>query len=293
MPGFPAVFQLSSLDGTNGFRLDGAALGHQSGGSVSSAGDVNGDGFDDLIIGSRFASSTGESYVIFGKSSGFAASLNLSSLDGTDGFKLSGVTASDRAGFSVSDAGDVNGDGFDDIIIGAYGVDLNGSSSGASYVVFGKGSVFDAELELSSLDGSDGFRLVGVTASDYSGFSVSSAGDVNGDGFDDLIVGALGADLNGTNSGASYVVFGKASGFAASLNLSSLDGTNGFKLNGIAGYDRSGTSVSSAGDVNGDGIDDLIIGAPGVALNGASSGASYVVFGNFLGLCRHFRTLVT
>ena len=86
--------------------------------------------------------------------------------------------------------------------------------------MFGKASGFAANLDLSTLDGSNGFKLSGVAADDRSGRSVASAGDVNGDGFADLIVGASGADPNGTDSGASYVVFGKASGFAANLDLS-------------------------------------------------------------------------
>ena len=76
------------------------------------------------------------------------------------------------------------------------------------------------------------------------------------------------ADPNGTYSGASYVVFGKAAGFAANLDLSSLDGSNGFKLSGVAADDFSGCSVASAGDVNGDGFDDLIVGAPAADPNG-------------------------
>jgi len=138
---------------------------------------------------------------------------------------------------------------------------------------------FAASIELSSLNGSDGFALNGGTGSDFSGRAVSGAGDINGDGIDDLIVGADRATPNGYNSGQSYVVFGSSAGFGASLELSALDGGDGFALNGGAASDFSGRSVSGAGDINGDGIDDLIIGAFGAAPNGGSSGQSYVVFG--------------
>src|SRR5258707_1163923 len=120
---------------------------------------------------------------------------------------------------------------------------------------------FDPILELSTLDGLQGFKISGVNSNDFSGFTVASAGDVNGDGFDDIVIGAPHADPNGSNAGASYVVFGKASGFSSNLNLSSLNGSNGFKISGVAGDDNSGFSVASAGDINGDGYDDLIIGA--------------------------------
>ena len=131
----------------------------------------------------------------------------------------------------------------------------------------------------------NGFRLTGAAAVERSQLagSVASAGDVNGDGYDDLIVGAAYADPNGSASGASYVVFGKASGFAASIDLSTLDGTTGFRLNGVAAWDGSGISVASAGDVNGDGYDDLIVGAKYADPHGSNSGASYVVFGGAFG----------
>ena len=204
-------------------------------------------------------------------------SINLSTLNGSNGFRLDGETADDASGHSVSTAGDVNGDGFDDLIVGAFGAAPNGKLSGSSYVVFGQASGFSAAMNLSSLNGSNGFRLDGM-AHDESGLSVSTAGDVNGDGFDDLIVGAFGANSNGIVSGSSYVVFGKASGFSAKMNLSSLDGSNGFRLDGAAG-DHSGSSVSTAGDVNGDGFDDLIVGAYRADPNGSGSGSSYIIFG--------------
>jgi hypothetical protein len=124
------------------------------------------------------------------------------------------------------------------------------------------------------LDGSNGFKISGSGESDFSGQSASAAGDVNGDGFDDLIVGA-----QGTGPAANYVVFGKASEFTANLNVSALDGSNGFKLRGIARNDIFRESVSAAGDVNGDGFSDLIIGAQYAYADGFDTGASYVVFG--------------
>ena len=205
---------------------------------------------------------------------------NLSNLNGSNGFTINGIATGDQSGISVSSAGDVNGDGFDDLIIGANDANLNGFRSGQSYVVFGSSSGFSPTLNLSTLNGTNGFTINGINAFDFSGSSVSSAGDVNGDGFDDLIIGAYSASPNGFRSGQSYVVFGSSSGFSPTLNLSTLNGTNGFTINGIAEGDISGDSVSSAGDVNGDGFDDLIIGAFRASPNGYSSGQSYVVFGS-------------
>jgi hypothetical protein len=278
--GFDVNFFMPWLDGGNGFKISGAAAGDFAGSSAAGAGDVNGDGFDDIIVGAftayANANGAGAAYVVFGKATGFAANLNLSSLDGTNGFKLSGAAAHDFAGVSVDGAGDVNDDGFDDVIVGA---DTADSSAGAAYVVFGKDSGFAANLNLSALDGMNGFKLAGAASNDLAGRSVSGAGDVNGDGFADVIVGAPFASSETFNPGAAYVVFGKSESFAAVLNLGALDGTTGFKLAGAKSYDNAGSAVSGAGDVNGDGFADIVVGAPGADPNGSVSGASYVIFG--------------
>ncbi|SHN93962.1 integrin alpha, partial [bacterium endosymbiont of Bathymodiolus sp. 5 South] len=287
------AIELSAIAaGTGGFIINGESAYDESGISVSNAGDVNGDGLDDLIVGAYAndqsnKSLAGRSYVIFGKQDNTNA-IELSAIaagTSTDGFVINGESASDYSGWSVSSAGDVNGDGLDDLIVGAYRSDLSGNSNaGKSYVVFGKQGNTNA-IELSAIaagTSTDGFVINGESADDWSGYSVSSAGDVNGDGLDDLIVGAMYADPNGNSSGKSYIVFGKANNSA--INLSDIanasDPTGGFVINGEVVDDRSGFSISSAGDVNGDGLDDLIIGAVHADANGGSNaGKSYVVFG--------------
>ena len=182
-------------------------------------------------------------------------------------------------------AGDINNDGVDDIIIGAPRADHSHSDAGASYVVFGKTGSFDAEIELGDLTSGNGFRIEGRGGDDRSGTSVSYGGDINNDGIDDLLIGAEGADARvktsnnqtdeRSDAGEAYVLFGKSSSFGTSFNLDDLDGENGALWAGRSDGFSFGQSVANAGDVNGDGVDDFIVGDPGADIKGIA----YIVFG--------------
>ena len=270
--GTTAIDLSAVAGGTGGFVINGQAAGDSSGRSVSNAGDVNGDGLADLIVGAFGAASyAGKSYVVFGKTGTTATNLSAVAA-GTGGFAITGQSAYDYSGWSVSSAGDVNGDGLADLIVGAQLSDpAGGANAGRSYVVFGKTG--GATVRLSAVaGGTGGFVINGECAIDQSGFSVSSAGDVNGDGLADLIVSALYSDpAAGVDAGRSYVVFGKTG--TAAVDLSAVtNGTGGFVINGASAYGVVGWSVSNAGDVNGDGLADLIVGS-------RNMDRSYVVFG--------------
>ena len=306
-----AEFELADLlaanggDGSTGFVIAGLDAGDEAGFSVSSAGDFNGDGFDDVLIGARYADpstggSAGETYVVFGKADGFAAEFDLAGLlpanggNGTEGFVLEGVSAYDYSGVSVSGAGDVNGDGFDDLLIGAHQADPDGNyGAGETYLLMGgAGPAPMPVLGLSVLDTvvanfSIGLKFDGGSSDDYAGRSVSAVGDVNGDGFDDLAVGAY--HTGAGERGQTYIVFGRDSLAGLSADIRDLvnllpanggDGSTGFVINGISNGDYSGFAVRGAGDVNGDGFDDVAIGAPYATRSAdIAIGESYVVFG--------------
>jgi hypothetical protein len=133
----------------------------------------------------------------------------------------------------------VNRDGFDDLIIGAPDATANDVGSGAAYVVFGKGDGFGPDIALSTLDGTTGFKINGEAEGDYFGYSVSG-GDVNGDSFGDLIIGAPAESEFKDYAGAAYVIFGKITSFEPSLDASALTGANGFKIVGEQAYDQAG-----------------------------------------------------
>ena len=260
-------------------RVDGPLAGEQIGRSVAGAGDVNGDGKADLVIGSPFASSPGGSgadgatYVVFGRQE--AGVVDLASAE-TAGFKIIGYEGG-MAGSSIGGLPDTNGDGLAEVIVGAPLQRISGVRSGAVFVVFGKRG--GADVDLSHL-GAGGFRIAGAHAESLAGYSAAAAGDVNADGIADLVVGAPDTGTPGT----AWVVFGRST--AQDVDLAHLQADQGFRVDGIArspaepvGGNLTGGAVDGAGDVNGDGLADVVVGAVLAHPHGTTSGSAYVVFG--------------
>jgi FG-GAP repeat protein len=266
-----ASVDLAALSGTDGIRLGGGVTGYVA---VAAAGDVNGDGIGDLLVGSPNA---GVTHVLFGRPSFGGATVDVS--DPQLASKLTGMAGS-WFGFAVAGAGDVNGDGIADIVVGAPLAALSAASpyAGKSYVVFGS-SAFPASRDASTLAGGNGgFQIAGAVRNDRSGWSVSAAGDVNGDGIGDVVIGAPYSSYAGSAGGAAYVIFGKTGGFQNLSLAGGLTGANGFQA--VApGATQAGFSVS-AGDVNGDGAADVVIGGRLASPNGvANAGVTYLLYG--------------
>lgn len=263
-----AVVALTGIDATD-----------FAGVSVADAGDTDGDGVSDVIIGAFSADrgnipSGGEAYTVFGPAivgvdtTFGVGSLSLGDLGGGKGVSLLGEAAVGtffNTGWSVSTAGDVDGDGLADIIVGAFGANV---LAGRSYLVYGSAIAAagapdgGGTIDLAALDKTDGVVLEGADIVDFSGYQVSDLGDLDGDGFDDFLVGAgQAADF----AGHSYVLFGAAivaesgpngDGF---VDLGALDGANGVIIQGEAN-DIMGFQLSGAGDVDSDGLPDVIAG---------------------------------
>ncbi len=205
-------------------NISGAGWHEYLGGSVSSAGDVNNDSYDDIIVGGRI----GKSYLFFGGAN----------MDGNADVVFNTPQDANWQ-VTVSGAGDVNGDGYDDVIVGTSTNDSGGTDAGRAYVYFGG----------QNMDNTADVIVTGANAGDKLGYSVSGAGDVNGDGYDDVIVGAPYNATGGTEAGQANIYFGGQN----------MDNSPDVILTGTAYRNFMGLCVSGAGDVNGDGYDDVIV----------------------------------
>jgi hypothetical protein len=240
------------LDWTTESNQAEAKYGH----SVSTAGDVNGDGYDDVIVGAPFydngQTDEGLAYAFYGSELG---------LSSTPDWVVENDNTNGNFGISVSNAGDVNGDGFDDVIVGAGYF----NAVGRAFVYFGSSSGLSTLPDWTAENGQAGSQF---------GQSVSTAGDVNGDGYADVVIGSFAFDNGQTNEGRIYVYHGSSSGLST---------TPAFTDEGNYANGWLGRSVSNAGDINGDGYDDVIVGGPGEPGFGAN-GRVRVYFGSETGL---------
>lgn len=231
--------------------IEGPSEGEQFGCSVAGAGDVNGDGYGDLVVGALSASpggrtNAGEVSILHGSEMGIKSGPSQ---------VIEGVGERDLFGSSVAGVGDVNRDGYADVMIGATQADPGGRANAGTAAIYLGGPAGTAMVPAVLLEG--------ATSNDRFGSSVAGAGDINADGYNDVIVGAYytspGARLQ---SGSASVFYG---------NVSAIANTPAFVLEGVANNDQFGSTVSSAGDVNGDGFDDLAIAAvladPGGRMN--------------------------
>ncbi|MBS1509678.1 MAG: FG-GAP repeat protein [Bacteroidetes bacterium] len=237
--------------------------------SVSGAGDVNGDGYNDVIVGADAYDNTqtneGAAFVFHGSVAGVSTTYSTLIVSGQ---------ADARLGFSVAGAGDVNGDGYSDVIVGAKWYDNPQVDEGAAFVYHGSASGISNVYTTMMESNQAGASL---------GYSVAGAGDVNGDGYSDVVVGAYLYTNGQTNEGAAFVYHGSAAGISSTYTT--------MVESNQANADE-GISVSTAGDVNGDGYSDIIVGAYLYDNGQTDEGVAYIYQGSAAGISSAYLTLL-
>ncbi len=257
--GWKVTIPLGSLSSSQGYRLVTDA-DINSTMPVANAGDVNGDGVPDQLVG--IPNGAGTVYVVYGQRGTVAASINLDKLTAAQGYTITGAPG-DLAGTDVAGAGDVNGDGVPDQVIGA---SQGFQQPGRAYVVYGRRP--GANVDLENLPATRGYRIEGAGGNE-AGNAVANAGDVNQDGVTDQLVGAMSSDF-------AYLVYGQRTASPTTVVVA-LPGSWGYGMHGIP-ITLTGSSLANAGDVNGDGIPDALIGASCEA-DGPRAANIYVVYG--------------
>ncbi|HHN73943.1 MAG TPA: hypothetical protein ENK10_01815 [Acidobacteria bacterium] len=251
----------AGLSTTADWSVDNEQLSSRMGYSVSGAGDINGDGYADVLVGAYLydggETDEGRAYAYYGSADGLSA---------TENWTAESNQAGARFGISVSDAGDVNGDGYADVIIGADIHDGQQAHVGRAFVYLGSSSGLSATADWTADSDQSSSRF---------GFAVGSAGDVNGDGYADVVVGAYSYDNGEVNEGRAFVYYGSAAGPSPSAD---------WVAESNVGSAQFGFSVATAGDVNGDGYDDLIVGAFSFSNGKTNQGRAYVYHGSPSGL---------
>jgi Ca2+-binding RTX toxin-like protein len=295
--------------GTRGYLLQGFVLGNAAGFRVEGIRDVNGDGISDIITGAYQTpgGGLGETYLVFGGTANLSAldtanataadgRINLTAVNGTTGYRLVSADDGDQFGLTITSAGDVNGDGIGDILVGdPFSDPFTVANAGDAYLVFGgtanlaaldaADGVTDGTLDMDFLDGTTGYRFSG-TGSEWLGQSVDAGGDIDGDGYDDIIIGA---NFRAGRAGAAYVFFG-GGGLAIQdaadgvtdgrIRTSSFSGQAGFRMDGVDTLDQAGFSVAGLGDINGDHLGDVMIGSVRDQLTSTNNGdgEAYIVY---------------